>query len=143
MHLCTSLFVVLVCCASCAQETRQATVAVQPAVSGSEATDSSLTKQEKDFIRKQVQENWIVDIGMAGLETMAVRIDVEMNPDGSVQVARIDPATDNGNPNWREYAEMCRRAVLKSSPLRIPADKPYAVWKHMTLIFDAHDLAGQ
>jgi len=115
MHLCMSLFIVLVCCASCAQETRQATVAVKPALSGSEAADSSLAEQEKDLIRKQVEENWIVDIGVAGLETMAVRIDVEMNPDGSVQVARIDPAIDNGNPNWREYAEMCRRAGLKSS----------------------------
>ncbi len=80
---------------------------------------------------------------MAGLETTAVRIDVEKNPDGSVQVARIDPAADNGNPNWRDYAEMRRRAVLKSSPLRMPADKPYVVWKHMTPIVNARDSAGQ
>ena len=78
---------------------------------------------------------------MDGLETMAVQIDVEMNPDGSVQAAKIDPAGDNGNPNWRQFAAACLRAVLKSSPLRMPADKPYAAWKHITLIFDAHDLA--
>jgi hypothetical protein len=79
---------------------------------------------------------------MAGLETMAVRIDVEMNPDGSVQVARIDPATDDGSPNWREFAEACRRAVLKSSPLGMPPGKPYAAWRKMTLMFDARALAA-
>lgn len=140
MRLRTPLLAVLACCAGCAQEARQATVVVQPAPSGSEAADSPLTGQEKDFIRQQVEENWIVDIGMAGLDTMAVRIDVGMNPDGSVQAARIDSATDNGNPNWREFAESCLRAVLKSSPLRMPAGKPYAVWKRMTLTFDARDL---
>ena len=78
---------------------------------------------------------------MDGLETMAVQIDVEMNPDGSVQAAKIDPAGDNGNPNWHQFAATCLRAVLKSSPLRMPADKPYAAWKHMTLKFNARDLA--
>ena len=136
------LLAVLVCCAGCAQETRQATVAVQPAPSGSEAADSPFTRQDKDLIRQQVQENWMVDVGMAGLETMVVQIDVEMNPDGSVQAAKIDPASDNGNPNWRQFAAACLRAVLKSSPLRMPAGKPYAVWKRMTLIFNARDLTN-
>ena len=80
---------------------------------------------------------------MDGLETMAAQIDVEINPDGAVQSAKIDPAGDNGNPNWRQFATACVRAVLKSSPLRMPADKPYAAWKHITLRFDARDLVGE
>ena len=80
---------------------------------------------------------------MPGLGSMAVQIDVEMNADGSVQAAKIDPAGDNGNPTWRQFAVACLRAVLKSSPLRMPAGKPYAVWKQMTLRFDARDLTTQ
>jgi hypothetical protein len=134
------LLAVLVYCTGCAPEARPATVAVP---SGSEAADSSFSDAEKESIRQQVRENWIVDVGMDGLETMAAQIDVEINPDGAVQSAKIDPAGDNGNPNWRQFATACVRAVLKSSPLRMPADKPYAAWKHITLRFDARDLVGE
>ena len=141
MRLRLPLLAILVYCAGCTQEARRTAVAVQPAPSGSEAADPPFTDQEKQSIRQQVEENWMVDIGMSGLETMAVQIDVEMNPDGSVQAAKIDPAGDNGNPNWRQFAAACLRAVLRSSPLHMPADKPYAAWKHITLTFDARDLA--
>ena len=80
---------------------------------------------------------------MDGLETMAVQIEVEMNSDGSVQAAKIDPAGDNGNPNWHQFATACLRAVFRSSPLRMPSDKPYAAWKHITLKFNARDLLGE
>jgi hypothetical protein len=70
---------------------------------------------------------------MDGLETMVVVIAVEMNPDGSVQSAKIDPSTDNGNPNWPVFAQSCLRALWKSSPLRMPKDKPYEAWRRLTL----------
>lgn len=143
MRLHLPLLAVLVYCAGCAQEARRVAVAAQPARSGSEATEPSFTEQEKDSIRRQVQAYWTVDPGMDGLETMAVQIDVEMNPDGSVQAAKIDPAGDNGNPNWHQFATACLRAVLRSSPLRMPSDKPYAAWKHMTLEFNARDMVGE
>jgi hypothetical protein len=141
MRRCVSLFVVFVCAAGCAREARQAALAVQPAPAAS-APDGSLTEQEKESIRQQIREKWMLDVGMAGLETMTVQIDVEMNPDGSVRVARIDPGTDNGDPNWRLFAESCRRAVLKASPLRMPAGRSYTLWKRMSLVFDARAMAN-
>jgi outer membrane biosynthesis protein TonB len=101
-----------------------------------------ITEGEKDMIRQQVEGNWIVDVGMPGLEEMTVEINVQMNPDGTVQSAKVDPGGNNGNPNWTIFAESCRRAVLKSSPLRMPPEKPYPAWAKMTLVFNAKQMLG-
>lgn len=107
------------------------------------AADVSFSEREKDSIRRQIQENWLVDAGMAGLETMEATIIVEMNPDGSVQSARFDPASVSDDPNWEHFAEACRRAVLRASPLQMPRDKPYAAWKTVTLRFSARETMRQ
>lgn len=101
-----------------------------------------LSEGEKDLIRQQVQGNWIIDIGMQGLEDMTVEVKVRMNPDGSVQSAKADSSSSNGHPNWPIYAKSCVRAVLKSSPLRMPPDKPYEAWATMTLVFNAREMLG-
>ena len=105
--------------------------------------DDSFSEGEKDGVRRQVEKNWIADPGLPGLETMEVLIIVEMNPDGSVQSLRYDPASIRDDPNWKLFADSCRRAIMRASPLQMPADKPYAAWKKMTLVFYGRDMAGQ
>jgi hypothetical protein len=95
------------------------------------------------MIREQVRANWITDRGMQGLEDMVVVLNVQMNPDGSVVSADPDRSSSNGYPNWQIFAESCQRAVLKSSPLRMPPEKPYGSWRVMKLRFSARDLLGQ
>lgn len=101
-----------------------------------------LTEGEKDMIRQQIEQNWLVDVGMPGLENMVVEIIVQMNPDGTVQSAKIDESRFSGDPNWRIVAEGARRAVLKSSPLRMPPEKPYTAWARMRLVFNAREMLG-
>jgi hypothetical protein len=74
---------------------------------------------------------------------MTITISVEMNPDGTVQSAVIEPSKDSDNPDWRLFAESCRRAIFRSSPLRMPLDKPYAAWKHITFTFKAKEMSDQ
>jgi hypothetical protein len=100
---------------------------------------SSVSVQEEDQVRGQVEDHWVVDVGTPGLEKFIVEIVVEMNPDGSVQSARIDPSNHNGDANWRKFAESCLRAVFKSSPLRMPANRPYEQWKQMRLVFSGRE----
>ena len=102
-----------------------------------------LSEGEKDMIREQVRANWITDGGMQGIEDMIVVLNVQMNPDGSVVSAIPDPSSSNGYPTWPIFAASCQRAVLKSSPLRLPPEKPYAAWRVMKLRFSARDLLGQ
>ena len=116
---------------------------VPAAPTGDDGAGDSFSPGEKATIRRQIEENWLVDVGMPDLETMVATIIVEMNPDGSVQSARIDPASVRDDPNWKLFAESCRRAVLRASPLQMPPDKPYAAWKTITLLFSAWDIMGQ
>jgi hypothetical protein len=92
-------------------------------------------------VREQVENRLRIDPGMAGLEDFIVVIEVVMNPDGSVQSAKIDSSRDNGNPNWRVFAEQCLRAILRASPLKMP-NKPYEAWKNLTLVFHGRDMAN-
>jgi hypothetical protein len=100
-----------------------------------------LSEGEKDLIKQQIEDHTSVDPGMQGLEGFIVEVKVIMNPDGSVQSAKIDYSKSNPHPNWRIFAEACERAVGKSSPLRMPPEKPYAAWKEMTLVFHGKEMA--
>jgi hypothetical protein len=102
--------------------------------------NGSFLPSEKDTVRGQIAENWLIDAGLPELETMVAIVIVEMNPDGSVQSTRFDPATIRDDPNWELFAESCRRAVLKASPLRMPPDKPYAAWKTMKIAFSGREM---
>lgn len=135
MNRAVALFVLLsFSCAGCAQGKR---------TDGAPAQDAQSTwpEAEKDTVRHQVESHMRIDPGMAGLEKFVVEIVVVMNPDGSVQSARIDPSGDNGHPNWRVFADQCLRAVLKSSPLRMPPDQPYQAWKTMTFVFHGREMS--
>lgn len=107
-----------------------------------EYTGPPLSEGEKDLIRQQITDSWLVDIGMQGIEDMSVEIRVRMNPDGSVQSAVADGSGNNGHPNWPILAESAVRAVYKSSPIRMPPDKPYEAWATMTLHFDVREMLG-
>jgi hypothetical protein len=131
------LLLLLVGCSSPPNATNN--IAADPAADA----DDSFSEREKDGVLRQVEEHAVIDPGMAGLEEMQVAITVEMNPDGSVQSARIDPASMRDDPNWRLFAEDCRRAILRASPLKMPPDKPYAAWKTITLVFHGRAMTGQ
>jgi len=79
---------------------------------------------------------------MAGIETFVVEVHVIINPDGSVQSAQIDSSRDNGHPNWKLFAQDCLRAVLKSSPLKMPSNRPYEDWKTMTFVFHGYEMVN-
>ncbi|HTO81017.1 MAG TPA: hypothetical protein VMQ73_02230 [Methylomirabilota bacterium] len=101
-----------------------------------------LSEGEKDAIKDQIWPNVLFDPGMQGLEGMIVVVKVVMNPDGSVQSAVLDRTSSNGAANWQIFAEQCERGVRKSSPLRMPPDKPYEAWKEMTLVFHGREMMG-
>lgn len=93
------------------------------------------------LVRGQVEDHFLLDPGMEGLEDFVVEIHVTMNADGSIQSAKIEQSGDSGDPNWKQFAQACLRAVLKSSPLEMSPHKPYESWKTMTVVFRARELA--
>ena len=101
-----------------------------------------LSASEIDAIRQQIQNEWIVDVGMRGIEDIVVEVRIQLNPDGSVyRVDFTDPGRVASDHNYQVVAESARRAVMAASPLRVPA-KNYDSWKSMTLVFTPKGMLG-
>lgn len=85
-----------------------------------------LTASEESDIRKQIESNWnLGDLaGSANLTGMVVELRAKLLPDGTVTEVTI--LNDQpGNPDFPHVAESARRAVLTSSPLKLPPGKTY------------------
>jgi hypothetical protein len=137
-----ALLSILLFCGSCAGQTSDGSTSAKSGTTQSRVQAVAQARSGDEIVREQIRGHWIVNIGMDGLEAMVVEIAVEMNPDGSVQSAKINPSTDNGNPKWPLAAQRCLRAVMKSSPLQMPTDEPYEAWRRLTLRFTGKELPG-
>ena len=85
-----------------------------------------LTGPELDALRGQISNNWAVDPGKAKAADMIVDVMVELNPDKTVRRAALSPkslARAGSDPAYRTSAEAAIRAVMRSSPLKIPIEK--------------------
>jgi outer membrane biosynthesis protein TonB len=94
------------------------------------AIGPQMTSSELDALRSQISNHWNVDPGRKDAAGIVVVIRVTAGPDGAVigmpqieDTARL--ATD---PVYRSIAESARRAILLSSPLKLPPGK-YDVWR--------------
>jgi outer membrane biosynthesis protein TonB len=87
-----------------------------------------LTASELDAVRSQIESHWNFDPGKKGASDVLVEIRVTAGPDGSViGMPQIVDMSRMGDPVYRSIAESARRAILLSSPLKLPPDK-YANW---------------
>lgn len=115
----------------------------QPRQQTASAFARQLTVSELDAIRSQIERCWNVPIGAREAGDLVVEVNVDMNPDGTVQRARlIDRNGRYGSDSfYRAAADSAMRAVLnpRCSPLRLPPDK-YETWKNFTLNFNPRDM---
>jgi outer membrane biosynthesis protein TonB len=102
-----------------------------------------LSISEKDTIRSQFLVCWSMPAGAKDAHTLAVRVQVQLQADGTVLAAAI--AKDqlgryNSDTFFRAAADSALRAVHKCSPLKnLPPDK-YGSWRDMELNFDPADM---
>jgi outer membrane biosynthesis protein TonB len=102
-----------------------------------------LSISEKDVIRSQFLVCWTMPAGAKDAHTLAVRVKIQLQPDGAVLTATI--ASDqmgryNSDAFFKAAADSALRAVHKCSPLKnLPPDK-YGSWREMELNFDPADL---
>ncbi len=102
-----------------------------------------LSISEKDTIKSQFLVCWSMPAGAKDAHTLAVRIKVELQEDGTVLKAAIAPdqmGRYGSDMFFRAAADSALRAVHKCSPLKnLPIDK-YGSWRAMELNFDPQDL---
>ncbi|MFZ4541077.1 MAG: hypothetical protein ACOYNL_04600 [Rickettsiales bacterium] len=102
-----------------------------------------LSISEKDTIRSQFMVCWTMPAGAKDAHTLAARVKVTMQADGTVTSAVLAPeqmGRYNSDTFFRAAADSAIRAVHKCSPLKnLPPDK-YGSWREMELNFDPQDM---
>jgi outer membrane biosynthesis protein TonB len=124
-----------------AQDTKADSKTPSPqAVSSAPTLSTRLTISEEDALRRQIEQHWNIPIGARDIDSMYVEIHIDVNPDFTVQQAKIvDQNRMTSDPFFRAFAESALRAVYASSPLELPADK-YEQWKGINMTFSAKDV---
>jgi Predicted membrane protein len=105
-----------------------------------------ISMSEKDFIRKQVEDQWLFDLGARDAQNLIVRIRFSLNPDGSLrtQPEIVDQARMYmpGQEAYRSAAESARRAVLKAAPFKLPPGNKDKWSQEIILNFDPRQMLG-
>lgn len=108
----------------------------------SQASAGPVTESEKDAVRRQIEQCWNLPAGLKGTADMVVKIQLEMNIDGTTRSAVItNPGRMDSDPLFRATAESAKRAVLnpRCQPLKLPPDK-YEQWRTITLDFNPAEM---
>ena len=101
-----------------------------------------LTVSEEDALRRQIGSCWNVPIGARNAEELVVQVLITVNPDRTVQSAKVvDQLRMAGDPFFRAAAEAAVRALRHPlcTPLALPPDK-YEQWKVIRFNFDPRDM---
>jgi hypothetical protein len=127
------------------------TAARTPPASASRAEGPSnpnlpISMSEKDFIRKQVENQWLFDLGAKDAENLIVRIRFSLNPDGTLKnppeiVDKLRMYAP-GQESYRSAAESARRAVLKAAPFKLPPGDKEKWGQEIILNFDPRQMLG-
>lgn len=104
-----------------------------------------ISVSEMDAVRRQIEACWNLPAGARNPEDLIVQVWVSLNPDGTLQQAKVidDKGRANYDPFYRAAAESAIRALLnpRCTPLKLPPDKYYQ-WKTMTINFDPRQMLG-
>ncbi|MDX2094512.1 MAG: hypothetical protein SFW64_01000 [Alphaproteobacteria bacterium] len=102
-----------------------------------------LSISEKDTIRSQFLLCWSMPAGAKDAHTLAVRIKIKLQADGTVLEAIIasDQMGRYGRDSFfRAAADSALRAVHKCSPIKNLPPEKYNSWREMELNFDPQDM---
>jgi outer membrane biosynthesis protein TonB len=90
-----------------------------------QTSEIPLTASEEDGIRGQIERNWNLGslAGAPDLTGMLVEVRLTLQPDGTV--TRADVINSGTSPLFRQASESAIRAVMISSPLKLPPGKTY------------------
>jgi TonB family protein len=85
-----------------------------------------LTASEEDGIRGQIERNWNLGslAGAPDLTGMLIEVSITLQPDGTVTRAQV--VNSSTNPLFRQASEGAIRAVMMTSPLKLPPGKTYS-----------------
>lgn len=101
---------------------KSAPPAPQQRMEGPANPNLPLSISERDFIASQIYDKWNLDCGRRDAREHIVRIQVQLNADGTLksQPELLDTVRVMSQESYRAAAEAARRAVFKAAPFRFP-----------------------
>lgn len=101
-----------------------------------------LSISEKDAIRSQFIQCWTMPAGAKDAKSLAARVKIKLQPDGTVLEAVLAPDQQgrySSDPFFRAAADSAIRAVHKCSPIKNLPPEKYNSWRETELNFDPQD----
>ena len=124
------------------QKTAQPAASVYTPPASAPNLSSRLTSSEIDALRDQLRGCWNFNAGARDAADLAVVLEVEVNPDRTVQsITVLDADHVNSDSYLRSAAEAAMRALRNPncSPLKLPPEK-YETWRKTTMNFNPRDM---
>ncbi len=93
---------------------------------GSYGDGMGFVNSDAAIVSNQIIPHWVVAGGVKDAETLIIRVRIKVKDNGEVPASSIeilDKDRYNSDSVFRSAADSAKRAILKASPLRIPADK--------------------
>ena len=112
----------------------------EAALGDSRGQDATMSISEIDALRQQIAQCWNPPIGVQGAAELAVRLNIALNPDGSV-AAEPQLASSGSGVAFLAAADSARRAVLRCQPYQLPPEK-YDAWREISVNFDPREMLG-
>lgn len=103
---------------------------------------NAMTMTEIDALRAQMQRCWSIPAGAADAENLIVRVNIALNPDGSLSRApQVIGAPLSQSNYYQVAAEAALRAVRLCAPYTLPPEK-YSNWRDINMTFDPRAMLG-
>jgi myosin heavy subunit len=93
---------------------------------GSYGDGMGFVDSDAAIISNQIIPHWVVASGVKNAETLIIRIRIKVKDNGEVPASSIeilDKGRYNSDAVFKSAADSAKRAILKASPLKIPAEK--------------------
>ena len=93
---------------------------------GSYGDGMGFVNSDAAIVSNQIIPHWVVTSGVKNAETLIIRVRIKVKDNGEVPASSIeilDKDRYNSDSVFRSAADSAKRAILKASPLKIPAEK--------------------
>lgn len=111
---------------------------------GSYGDGMGFVDSDAAIVSSQIIPHWVVAGGVRNAETLIIRIRIKMKDNGEIPASSIeiiDKDRYNSDSVFRSAADSARRAILKASPLKIPAEKKH-LFKDFEISFNTDKALG-
>ena len=102
-------------------------------------TGNTLSMSEMDALKGMIQKNWSIIPGMADLQGMVITVTIQLDPQGEIVGQPEVEATGGTATSQRAMIGSATRAVRRSAPFKLPAEK-YDSWQEVVIHFDPSDM---